>query len=84
MKKYSKTEAKKYINEFFENLIDKSGKDIRKIKRLAMSHKIPLKEKRKKFCGKCFNSYKNPKIRIKNKLKVVECGNCGAVNRWKI
>ncbi|MFA4952627.1 MAG: hypothetical protein WC584_00215 [Candidatus Pacearchaeota archaeon] len=83
-KKLSKTEALKEIENFFKDIQGKTPKEIKKIKKLAMSYNIPLKEKRKLFCKKCFAIYKNPKIRIKNKMKSVTCENCGNVGRWKI
>jgi len=84
MKKISKTEAKEIIEDFFKNINDKSPLEIKKIKKIAMSKNIPLKEKRKLFCKKCLMPYKNPKIRIKNKLKSITCENCGHTSRWKI
>ena len=84
MKKSSKTEIKKQIEDFFLNIQKKTPKEIRKIKRLAMSKNIPLKEKRKLFCKKCYAPYKNPKIRVKNKIKSVVCSNCGYISRWKV
>ena len=51
-KKIPKKEAKKQIEEFFENIKDKSPEDVKKIKKLAMSHKVPLKENRKFFLSK--------------------------------
>ena len=80
----SKLEAKKQIDEFFENIEGKNEKDVKKIKRLAMSYNIPLKDKKKLFCKKCFNPYKTPKIRIRNKIKSVGCENCGETNRLKL
>ena len=82
MKKLSKLEAKKQISEFFFNIKDKSPKEIKKIKKLAMKNNIPLKELRKKFCKKCLTPYKNPGTRIKNKIKSVTCKKCGYVSRW--
>ncbi len=84
MKKISKTESEKQIWDFFIDIENKSVRDVKKIKRLAMSYNIPIRELRKKFCKKCFAPYKNPKISIKNKMKIVKCENCGYVNRWKI
>lgn len=84
MKKSSKTEAKQKIREFFQDTRDRIPKDVKKIKRLAMSYNLPLKEKRKKFCKKCLALYKNPKIRIKNKMKTITCENCGYVSRYKL
>ena len=84
MKKPSKTEAKKQIEEFFKKIEDKSPKEIKKIKKLAMNCKIPLKEKRKLFCKKCFSSHKNSSIRIKKGLIRIKCGACDYISRWKI
>ena len=84
MKKLSKTEAKKQIQEFFIDIKDKTPKEVKKIKRLAMNHNIALCNLRKKFCKKCFSPYKNPKMRIKNNMKSVTCENCGYVSRWKV
>jgi RNase P subunit RPR2 len=84
MKKLSKTEARDHIYNFFQNTKNKSPDEIKDIKRLAMRHNIPLKEKRKKFCKKCFSDYKKSKLRIKNKIKSITCENCGYVSRWKI
>ena len=84
MKKISKTEAREHISTFFQNIKNKSPEEIKKIKRLAMRHKIPLREKRKNLCKKCLAPYKNPKIRIKKKTKTTTCENCGCVARYKI
>ena len=84
MKKLSKAEAKKQIEKFFRDIKNKNPREVKKIKKLAMSKNILLKEKRKLFCKKCFSSYQNPKIRIKNKIKSVTCRNCGYVARWKV
>jgi RNase P subunit RPR2 len=82
--KVSKIGIKKQIEDFFKNIKKKTPKEIKKIKRLAMSKNIPLKEKRKLFCKKCLSVYKKPKIRIKNRIKSVICENCDYISRWKI
>ncbi|MFC1682397.1 hypothetical protein ACFL0X_02190 [Nanoarchaeota archaeon] len=82
--KLSKTEAKEKIENFFKEIKNKSPKEIKKIKRLAMKHNIQLKEKRKLFCKKCFSPYKNPKTRIKSGMKIMTCSECGGVVRWKL
>lgn len=84
IEKLVKTEAVKYINKFFRNIKNKTPLEIKKIKRLAMSKNISLKEKRKTFCKKCLSPYKNPKTRIKKGVKITTCGNCGYVSRWKL
>jgi RNase P subunit RPR2 len=83
-KKISKKEVKEKIQNFFMNIKDKTPKEVKKIKKLAMSKNIPLKELRKKFCKKCFTPYQKPKIKIKNKIKSVICENCEYINKWKI
>jgi len=82
--KLSKKETIKLIEDFFKDIKNKTPKEIKKIKRLAMSKNIPLKEKKKLFCKKCFSVYRNPKIRIKKGKKIIECENCGFIARWKI
>ena len=82
--KISKSDAKKQIQEFFSNIKDKTPKEIKKIKRFAMSKNIPLKDLRKTFCKKCLTPYKDSKTRVKKGMKIVECGNCGFVIRWGI
>ena len=47
IKKISKTQAKEIIENFFKNIKNKTPKEIKKIKKLAMRKNIPLKEKRK-------------------------------------
>lgn len=83
-KTISKSQAKKEITDFFKDIKNKTPKKIKKIKRFAMSYNIPLKEKRKLFCQKCFSVYKKPKIRIKNNKKIIQCENCKNKSRWKI
>lgn len=83
-KKISRKEAEKQISEFFLNIQDKTPKEVKKIKRLAMKFNIPLRDKRRSFCKKCFYPHKTPKIRIKTGVKRVMCKECGYENRWKI
>ncbi len=82
--KKTKKEIIKDIDDFFRNIKTKTPKEVKKIKKLAMKYKIPLKEKRKLFCKKCYSPFISPKIRIKKGLKIVECKSCGYVSRWKI
>lgn len=82
--KISKQEIQMKIKEFFKDIKNKTPREIRKIKKLTMSKNIPLKEKRKLFCKKCFMSYQNPKIRIKNQIKSIACEGCGYIARWKV
>jgi RNase P subunit RPR2 len=83
MKKLSKTEAEKEIKDFFEKIKEKTPKEIRKIKRLAMRHNIKLGEKRKLFCKKCYSTRLNI-LRIKNMIKLIQCKECGNISRWKM
>lgn len=80
-KEIPKTEAKKRIEEFFESIKQKSPEQFKKIKRIAMKNRISLKEYKALFCKKCLVPYFFPKVRIKNKMKTVECKNCGYILR---
>ena len=85
MKKLSKTEAIETIEKFFRDIKEKTPKQIKKIKKLAMAHNIKLGEKRKLFCKKCLMPYSGKeKIRIKNKIKSVKCENCETISRWRL
>jgi RNase P subunit RPR2 len=83
MKEFSKTEAKEKITDFFNDIENKSEKDVKKIKKLAMSQNIQLKESRKKFCKKCYSPLKG-KTRINNKIRSITCERCGNITRWKL
>ena len=83
-KEISKTDAKTQIEDFFKNIKNKSPGEVKKIKNLAMSYKIPLKENRKLFCEKCLHPHKNPSIRINKGLIKINCGECDYTSRWKI
>ena len=81
--KFSKKQAVEEIEEFFKDVKSKTPKEIKKVKRLAMSKNIPLGSKRKLFCGKCFS----PDLKvvgIKKSFKKVECRGCGRVGKWKL
>jgi len=83
--KFSKTESKKEIEEFFLGIKNKTPKEVKKIKRLAMKYNIPLKERRKLFCKKCLVVYSGKeKTRIKKGKKIITCSGCGYISRWKL
>ena len=83
--KISKTELVQEVKNFFSEIKNKSPKEIKKIKKLAMNQNLPLKEKRKLFCKYCLNPYSGKEnVRIKNKIKRVECSHCKKISRWKI
>ena len=83
-KELSKKEAEKQIEEFFSDLKDKTPKQVKKIKKLAMAYNIKLGEKRKMFCKKCLTPYTDFGIRVKNGMIIMTCGNCGYKSRWKV
>ena len=83
MEKISKTEANEKIEEFFNNIKEKTPKEIKKIKRLAMTFNIQLKEKRKLLCKNCYSP--NLKIKsIKKRVKTIICKECENIMKWKI
>ena len=81
MGKLTKSEAEKEIKKAFSRKL--SPKEVKKIKRLAMKHNIKLRKLRKRFCKRCYSTELRVKG-IKNKIKTVECKNCGYVSRWKL
>jgi len=85
MKKISKTELTQELKDFFYKIKNKTPKEIKKMKKSAMGQNIPLKENRKLFCKYCLNPYSGKeKIRIKNKIKSVECLHCKKISRRKL
>lgn len=83
--KLSKTEAEQRIKDFFSHIKHKTPEEIKKIKRLAMSCKIKLGDKRKLFCKKCLNPYaRDSSANIKNGFVAILCGKCGFKNRWRL
>ena len=83
MRKLSKPEAVKKIEEFFKNIQNKTPKEIKKIKRLSMKYNIKLGDKRKKFCKKCYST-KLKVIGVKKKVKSVLCEDCKNISRYKL
>ena len=82
--KISKTEAKEEIEQFFLDIEDKTAKEIKKIKSLAMKFNIKLSKKRQLFCRKCLNPYKHPSIIVKKGFIKIICNNCENKSKWKI
>jgi RNase P subunit RPR2 len=82
--KSSKNEIEENIKKIF--LKNPSPKEIKKIKKQAMSKKIRLGKLRKKFCKKCYSLFnsKNSEIKIKKPLKIILCKSCGNISRYKI
>mgnify|MGYP007030121130 CR=1 FL=1 len=81
--------SKKQIISQIEELFKKTNLtsvEIKKIKKIAMSKNIKLKNYRKNFCKKCFNLFnlKNSTIKIKFPYKIITCKNCGYVSRYKL
>jgi len=81
--KLNKKQAEEEIKNFFEDIKNKTPAQIRKLKRLAMHHKIRLGEKRKLFCKYCY-SPRLKVVRITGKIKTIKCESCDKLMRWKI
>ena len=85
MKKLSKKEAEEKIKDFFSSIKSKTPEEIRKMKKLSMRYGLKLGDLRKTFCKKCLHSYSGEeKVRIKNKMKTIKCGNCDYTGRWQL
>ena len=84
-KKKDKEKVKEGIKEFFEDTKNKTPREVRKIKKDAMSINYKLGTERKKFCRGCYGIFPTDiKVRIKEGMKVVKCDKCGKVSKWKI
>lgn len=81
--KLSKKKAQEKIEVFFRQS-EIPAKETKKIKRLAMRHKIKLEKYRRRFCKKCYSDLKRGKIRISKAYKRVECFVCDEENKFKI
>ncbi|MDP2925260.1 MAG: hypothetical protein Q8N99_02715 [Nanoarchaeota archaeon] len=80
----SREEIQEKIKDVFSNFPNE--KEIKNIKKLAMSKNIKLGDYKKKFCKKCcsfFNAV-NSEIRIKKGFRVIQCKECGYRNRYKL
>jgi RNase P subunit RPR2 len=83
MKKTSRTEARKKIDDFFaRDTLDKKG--VRKIKRLAMQFNLRMGKSRMRFCKKCYSDLKTGKVRITKTHKTIICPECETENKIKI
>lgn len=82
----SKKDVLREIEYFFKSIEDKTPREVKKIKRLAMQFNIPLKKKKKLFCKNCFSVFNSgsSRIRIKKGFKAISCKNCAYVSRWKV
>jgi len=81
--KFSKQEIQEKIREGFEK--NPTKEEIKKIKKLASSKNIKIRDYKKIFCKKCYSLFtsKNSKIRIKNGFKTIKC-NCGYLSKYKL
>ena len=83
--KLTKKEVEKIRDEFFSNIEEKSSKEIIKIKKLANSKRVCLKDQKRLFCAGCFEPFiGSEKIRISNGFKSITCGKCGKIKRIKL
>ncbi len=80
MKHNSRAETIEKIKLFFEK-DELEAPEVKKIKTLAMTHRIRLGEYRKRFCKKCYSDLKNADIRINKKYKQLTCKKCNVINR---
>lgn len=80
--KLPKHEVKEKIEDYFSKKELKS-EETKKIKKLAMSYRISLKNHRKRFCKKCYSDLKNGSVRISKNYKTITC-KCGFTNKFKI
>ncbi len=82
--KLTKLETEQQISKVFSN--NPRKKEIRKVKKLAMSKKLKLTEYKKLFCKKCFSFFNstNSETRIKKPFKTIKCKGCNYISRYKL
>lgn len=78
-KELSKTETKEKIESFMKK-DSFTSEEMKKIKRLAMSHRLSLKNYKKFFCKKCLSKL-HGKTRISKTHKTIECQECNYKNK---
>ena len=81
--KLSKSETEQKIKDFFEDIKNKTPKEIKKIKKLAMSKNIKLGDLKKKFCKACYSNDLMVKKITKN-MKTIECNDCKKISRYRL
>jgi len=83
----NKKEIKERIEEFFQDIVNKHPKEVKKIKKLGMSINYKLGDLRKRFCKNCYSPLiplLTCKVRINKGIKTVTCNICSTKNRWKL
>jgi RNase P subunit RPR2 len=81
-KHISKSQAKDLIDKFFSRN-NFAAEQLKKMRKLAMRHKIKLSKQRKFFCKSCLSKLSG-KIRITGTHKTVICKSCGFKNKFKL
>ena len=78
----NKTEAQEAIACFFRKS-NFNSEELRKIRSLAMKHKIRLGAYRKLYCKHCLSMLKG-ETRTSKEFKTIKCNVCGKVNRFNM
>ncbi len=78
----SKTQAQQVIHDFF-HLPSFTQDEVKKIKRLAMKHRIKLGIYRKLFCKHCLSQLKG-RIKITKTHKTIICEKCRHKNKFTL
>lgn len=78
----SRKAAEKQIADFF-NKGSFTAEQVRKIKRLAMSHNIKLKSYKRLFCKNCLHPLKGS-LSVSKTHKTIICENCKNKNKINI
>ncbi len=87
MKSQERTREKlsEQVEDFFKNIINKTPKEVKRIKKKAMAKNLHLMKKREKFCKFCLTPYNGTeKVRIKNNHKIITCNKCKKDNKIKL
>ncbi len=78
-----KQKVKEKIDSFFERK-SFSSDELRKIRNVAMKHRIKFGNYRARFCKKCFTDLRKNTTRTTKQYKTTRCLSCGYFNKIRI
>jgi RNase P subunit RPR2 len=79
----SKSDIKEKIEHYFTRL-DLPAEETKKIRKLALQHRIPLTIHKKLFCKRCYANLRRAKIRVSREHKIIACSFCKTISKIRI
>lgn len=79
----SRSDVKRKIDSFFDRKTF-SSTELKKVRTLAMKHRIRLGIYRTRFCKKCLTDLKDGLLKITETYRTTTCPSCGYKNKVRI